>query len=194
MEFKDKINYFIKQVNQSVHDTMDEQTNNYEEILQKDFENFKKQVDENYSARLESEKNALRKETNRNISKISFDYQHDLYVREEKLKESLFKKFHIVLDEYKSTQEYVDHLKRMIQSVQEYAKDEKYDIYIDPSDKSLLSELEQFSNEKLNISDRKFIGGIRGVIREREILLDYSFSTLLYRVEHNFSITEGISA
>lgn len=193
MELEEKMNYFVEQVNSKAENIIDEQINTYQDSLEKDYEVFKKQVDESFSDRLIAEKDSLRKENNKSMSKIRFNQQHELYVQEVKLKESLFEKFHQVLNEYKNTSEYVEHLKKMIQTVQEYAKEELYDIYIDPSDKQLLSELEDFSNVTLNISDREFIGGIRGVMRERGILLDFSFSTLLTRTEENFSITEGLN-
>ena len=193
MELEDKMNYFVEQVDARAEDTIEKQMNNYQESLEKSYETFKKRIDESFSDRLEAEKNALRKENNKQMSKIRFNHQHELYVQEEKLEKSLFEKFHQVLNEYKTTTEYVEHLKKMIQSVQEYAKEELYEIYIDPSDQHLRAELEEFSKVELNISDRDFIGGIRGVVRERGILLDYSFSTLLTRTEENFSITEGLS-
>ncbi len=193
MELEEKMNYFVEQVDARAEDTIENQMNNYQETLENDYETFKKRVNASFTDRLEAEKNALRKENNKQISKIRFNHQHDLYVQEEKLKKSLFEKFRRVLKEYKETNEYVEHLKKMIQNVQEYAKEEPYEIYIDPSDQQLLAELEEFSNVELNISDRDFIGGIRGVVRDRGVLLDYSFSTLLTRTEENFSITEGLS-
>lgn len=193
MELEDKMNYFVEQVDLTIQDITETQLNNYEENLKKDYESFKKRVDNSFADRLSAKKNALRKETNKKLSKIRFNHQYELYVEEEKLKKSLFEKFHQVLNEYKRTDEYIRHLKEMIQSVQEYAEEEHFDIYIDPSDKHLVSELEDFSNIQLNVSDREFIGGIRGVIKERGILLDYSFKTLLTRIEENSSITEGIS-
>jgi len=193
MELEEKMDYFVEQVDARAEDTIENQMNNYQETLENDYETFKKRVNASFTDRLEAEKNALRKENNKQISKIRFNHQHDLYVQEEKLKKSLFEKFRRVLKEYKETNEYVEHLKKMIQNVQEYAKEEPYEIYIDPSDQQLLAELEEFSNVELNISDRDFIGGIRGVVRDRGVLLDYSFSTLLTRTEENFSITEGLS-
>lgn len=193
MELEEKMDYFVEQVDTRAEDTIENQMNNYQETLENDYETFKKRVNASFTDRLEAEKNALRKENNKQISKIRFNHQHDLYVQEEKLKKSLFEKFRRVLKEYKETNEYVEHLKKMIQNVQEYAKEEPYEIYIDPSDQQLLAELEEFSNVELNISDRDFIGGIRGVVRDRGVLLDYSFSTLLTRTEENFSITEGLS-
>lgn len=192
MELEEKMNYFVEQVQLKAEDTIEKQLNTYQETLEKDYEAFKKRIDESFSNRLEAEKNAFRKENNKTMSKINFNHQHEFYLKEEELKVSLFEKFRQVLSNYKNTSEYTEHLKKMIQTVQEYAQEDPYDIYIDPSDKHLLLELEEFSDVKLHISDRDFIGGIRGVIRERGILLDFSFSTLLLRTEDNFSIEEGI--
>lgn len=193
MELEDKMNYFVDEVNLKIKNTTEQQMNTYQESLEKDYVDFKRRIDASYSDRLEAEKSALRKENNKKISKIRFNHQHELYVQEEKLKRSLYDKFYNVLNEYKETDEYVEHMKKMIQSIQEYAQEELYNIYIDPSDEHLLSDLEEMTNAKLDISDRKFIGGVRGVTRERGVLLDFSFSNILARAEEDFSITEGIS-
>ena len=193
MDLEEKIDYFVDEVNVKVKNTMEEQMTAYQESLDKDLKDFKRKIDASFADRLESEKNAARKENNKAISKIRFNHQHELYVQEEKLKKSLYDKFENVLNEYKETDEYKEHMKKMIQSVQEYAQDELFDIYIDPSDEYLLSDLEEITNAELNISDREFIGGVRGVARERGILLDFSFSTLLTRAEEDFSITEGLN-
>lgn len=193
MDLEEKIDYFVDEVNVKVKNTMEEQMTAYQESLDKDLKDFKRKIDASFADRLESEKNAARKENNKAISKIRFNHQHELYVQEEKLKKSLYDKFENVLNEYKETDEYKEHMKKMIQSVQEYAQDELFDIYIDPSDEHLLSDLEEKTNAELNISNREFIGGVRGVARERGILLDFSFSTLLTRAEEDFSITEGLN-
>src|SRR5699024_10702526 len=193
MDLEEKIDYFVDEVNVKVKNTMEEQMTAYQESLDKDLKDFKRKTDASFADRLESEKNAARKENNKAISKIRFNHQHELYVQEEKLKKSLYDKFENVLSEYKETAEYKEHMNMMIQSVQEYAQDELFDIYIDPSDEYLLSDLEEMTNAELNISDREFIGGVRGVARERGILLDFSFSTLLTRAEEDFSITEGLN-
>jgi len=193
MELEDKMNYFVEHVDSKIEDTLEKQMNNYQKSLEEDYEIFKERVDESFADRLEAEKNAMRKENNKSMSKIRFNHQHELYVQEEKLKKSLFEKFHQVLNDYKDSTEYIHHLKDMIQEVQAYAKEEYYEIYIDPSDKHLLPKLKKLTKTELNVSDREFIGGIRGVMRKRGILLDFSFSTLITRIEDNFSIPEGLS-
>ena len=68
MELEDKMNYFVKEVNLKIKNTTEQQLNTYQESLEKDFQNFKRKVDASYSDRLEAEKNALRKENNKNMS------------------------------------------------------------------------------------------------------------------------------
>ena len=52
-------------------------------------------------------------------------------------------------------------------------------IYINPSDENRRSGLEDASRVQLTVSSEDFIGGIRAVIRERNILIDNSFKTQL---------------
>src|SRR5699024_9141252 len=98
-DLEEKIDYFVQQVNLKVEDTIDEQMNAYQESLDKDLKDFKRKTDASFADRLEAEKNAARKENNKAISKIRFNHKHKL-------------------NEYKETDEYKKHLKKMNQSIQ----------------------------------------------------------------------------
>lgn len=79
----------------------------------------------------------------------------------------------------------------MLKNIQAYAGREKYDLYIDENDSHLRSQLESYASHPIIISDRPFMGGIRAVLRERQILVDYSFLTFLDRLKENFVIKEA---
>ncbi|MFR5505939.1 MAG: hypothetical protein ACLTHY_02445, partial [[Ruminococcus] torques] len=48
---------------------------------------------------------------------------------------------------------------------------------INPSDEKKRTELEKETGAKLTVSAEDFIGGVRAVIRSRNILMDHSFKT-----------------
>lgn len=53
----------------------------------------------------------------------------------------------------------------------------------------MIETLFEETNANIQISDREFLGGVRGVLKDRQVLIDYS-STLLANVEDSFTIKE----
>ncbi|MED5769088.1 hypothetical protein VYH72_10730, partial [Streptococcus anginosus] len=101
--------------------------------------------------------------------------------------------FEAAIQTYKESPAYLDQLKEVVKNILDFAQGEKCDIYLDQSDANLQAELKEAVQHDITLSDRDFTGGIRGVMRERNILLDYSFSTLLNLEDENFTIKEVIN-
>ena len=64
-------------------------------------------------------------------------------------------------------------------------------IYINPSDEPRQAALEAATGTRLTLSSEDFIGGTRAVIRDRNILIDNSFYTLLRNEYDRFIFTGG---
>ena len=64
-------------------------------------------------------------------------------------------------------------------------------IYINPSDEKKRSDLEDATRVRLTISAEDFIGGVRAVIRSRNILIDNSFKTQLRNQYDKFMLLGG---
>ena len=61
----------------------------------------------------------------------------------------------------------------------EFCRNDELTIYINPTDEKKRSDLEDATRVHLTISTEDFRGGVRAVIRSRNILIDNSFSTQL---------------
>lgn len=192
MDLEDKFAYFETQVNQQAQDIIDEQVNQYRATLQKDYDEFVKNTNQEFDAKFENAKKDMRKELNKNISQSQIHLQRDLYLQEEKLKKSLFAEFNDALQNYMQTDEYRNQLVVMINNLKDYAEKNREElvVYINHSDQGLHETLLEETNANIQISDREFLGGVRGVLKDRQVLIDYSFSTLLANVEDNFTIKE----
>ena len=68
---------------------------------------------------------------------------------------------------------------------------EKMTIYLNPSDARWKDYLEEHTGMKLTISKEDFIGGVRAVIHERNILVDYAFKGALENESQKFSFKGG---
>ncbi|WP_198434541.1 hypothetical protein [Aerococcus mictus] len=191
MKLEEKMAYFKDQVTQQSQSEIDQQINQYRQTLEDDYQKFQEQTDETFAHRLVNEKEALRKENNKAISQIQINQQRELFLTEENMKLTLFKTFTKQIESYQESEAYIEQLKKMLKNIQAYAGREKYDLYIDENDSHLRSQLESNASHPIIISDRPFMGGIRAVLRERQILVDYSFLTFLDRLKENFVIKEA---
>lgn len=192
MDLEDKFAYFETQVNRQAQDIIDEQVNQYRATLQKDYDEFVKNTNQEFDAKFENAKKDMRKELNKNISQSQIRLQRDLYLQEEKLKKTLFAEFNDAIQNYMQTDEYRNQLVVMINNLKDYAEKNREElvVYINHSDQGMLETLLEETNANIQISDREFLGGVRGVLKDRQVLIDYSFSTLLANVEDSFTIKE----
>ncbi|MCT1797491.1 MULTISPECIES: V-type ATP synthase subunit E [Aerococcus] len=192
MDLEDKFAYFETQVNQQAQDIIDEQVNQYRATLQKDYDEFVKNTNQEFDAKFVNAKKDMRKELNKNISQSQIHLQRDLYLQEEKLKKTLFAEFNDAIQNYMQTDEYRNQLVVMINNLKDYAEKNREElvVYINHSDQGMLETLFEETNANIQISDREFLGGVRGVLKDRQVLIDYSFSTLLANVEDSFTIKE----
>lgn len=192
MDLEEKFAYFETQINEQAQATIDEQVNSYKATLQKDFDEFAERTQNEYDIKFENAQKDMRKELNKNTSQSQIYQQRDLYLQEEKLKKSLFSEFNNAIQDYMKTDEYSAQLVKMIHNLKGFVEDsdEEFVIYINHSDQHLLNQLKEKTDANIQISDREFIGGVRGVLKERQVLIDYSFTTLLANVENNFTIKE----
>lgn len=192
MDLEDKFAYFETQVNQQAQDIIDEQVNQYQATLQKDYDEFVKNTNQEFDAKFVNAKKDMRKELNKNISQSQIHLQRDLYLQEEKLKKSLFAEFNSAIQNYMQTDEYRNQLVVMINNLKDYAEKNREElvVYINHSDQGMIETLLEETNANIQISDREFLGGVRGVLKDRQVLIDYSFSTLLANVEDSFTIKE----
>lgn len=192
MDLEDKFAYFETQVNQQAQDIIDEQVNQYRATLQKDYDEFVKNTNQEFDAKFANAKKNMRKELNKNTSQSQIHLQRDLYLQEEKLKKTLFAEFNDAIQNYMQTDEYRNQLVVMINNLKDYAEKNREElvVYINHSDQGMIETLLEETNANIQISDREFLGGVRGVLKDRQVLIDYSFSTLLANVEDSFTIKE----
>ncbi|MCI6735053.1 MAG: V-type ATP synthase subunit E [Aerococcus urinaeequi] len=192
MDLEDKFAYFETQVNKQAQDIIDEQVNQYRATLQKDYDEFVKNTNQEFDARFVNAKKDMRKDLNKNISQSQIHLQRDLYLQEEKLKKTLFAEFNDAIQNYMQTDEYRNQLVVMINNLKDYAEKNREElvVYINHSDQGIIETLLEETNANIQISDREFLGGVRGVLKDRQVLIDYSFSTLLANVEDSFTIKE----
>lgn len=112
---------------------------------------------------------------------------------QQELKDKIFEEAYALVNDYMKTAEYDDFLLRCIHNAIVFTNGEEMTINLNPSDEEKRSSLEDATGIHLTISAEDFTGGIRAVIRSRNILIDHSFKTALRNEYDKFLFSGGDS-
>lgn len=164
---------------------------NYRDALQKVFEDHKEETLRQTETRIKAETVSAKQQLNRAMAKSQIELKREQGKVQQQLKDQIFKEAMALVEDFMRTGQYEDYLVKCIHKAVSFAPGETMVIYINPSDELRRSELEDATGIKLTISAEDFIGGIRAVIRSRNILIDNSFSTALRNEYDKFLFTGG---
>ena len=137
---------------------------------------------------LKNESEYLIRDKNKRISDESLKLRRAVTKKTNEHEKIIFQKVEQKLLDFMKTPAYLDLLKEQIQYALDYAKGEEMELYINESDTDKKNSLEQMFNCSIQISNTDFMGGIRAVIRNRNVLIDNSFATKLAEERESFTL------
>ena len=117
--------------------------------------------------------------------------QSETRVRAESVTE-LFEEVQLKLLAFMRTEEYKEVLIRYIEKAAQFASGMAMTIYINPSDADKKTYLEERTGMTLTISKVDFIGGVRAVVPEKNVLVDYAFKGALENEYQKFQFRGGV--
>ncbi len=164
---------------------------NYREALEKVFKDHKEETLWQSETRIKAEQSNARQMLNQASARTQLELKKKTGKVQVELKDKIFEEVHTLVQDFMQTKEYEDYLVKSIRKATEFAPGEEMTIYINPSDEKRLSDLESITGTRLTVSTEDFIGGTRAVIRERNILIDNSFKTLLRNEYDKFIFSGG---
>lgn len=167
----------------------------YRDALEKVLQDHKVEAQRQSEIRIKTETINAKQQINQSLAKAQLDLKREQSKIQQDLKDKIFKETLELVHDYMKSADYPDFLIRCIRDALTFANGSSMTIYINPSDESLKSSLEEATGTQLTISTEDFIGGVRCVIRDRNILIDHSFKTQL-RDEYDkflFSGGDGIA-
>ena len=91
------------------------------------------------------------------------------------------------------TPEYLEYLSQRIQEARDFAGEDALVVYLDPADQNWIPELAARFGFAPVVSREAFMGGMRAVIRSKNILIDNSFATLLREAKEEFVFAGGMT-
>lgn len=164
---------------------------NYTSTLEDLFNKHCEETMRQSEIRVKSEANSARLKLNQISSKAQIELKRELSKVQNDLKEELFQEVRTMLADYMSAPAYVDLLCDYINQAAHFADGQAMTIYINPDDADKKEELESRTGMTLTVSRENFIGGIRAVIQEKNILIDHSFKDAIASEYDKFSFKGG---
>lgn len=155
------------------------------------FEQHKAEVIRQSETRIKAETTSVNQQLNMATSKAQLELKRELSKTQNALKLELFQEVDQLLHAYMETEEYKKLLVEYIEKAATYADGAEMIIYINPSDEDKKEYLEEHTGMTLTVSREDFIGGVRAVIREKNILIDHAFKGAREREYQKFLFKGG---
>ena len=166
---------------------------NYRAALETVFQTHQEEARRQAETRIKAEATSARLRKNQAVAKAQLEQKRELGKIQQKLKDQIFEEVLAMLKQYTNTASYVKFLEGCIFQAVQFVAGEAIVIYINESDKKLIPTLEKHTGAKLTVSHEDFKGGIRAIIRSRNVLIDHSFKTQLRNEYDAFLFTGGDS-
>ena len=149
----------------------------HREALEKIFSDHKSEMMRQGETRIKAETTNAKRTVSQALAKSQLEIKRSQGKVQQELKDKVFEEAMQLVNDYMKTKAYDDFLVKCIRKAERFAGDDPVVIYINPSDEKKRTELEKETGAKLTVSAEDFIGGVRAVIRSRNILMDHSFKT-----------------
>ena len=194
MNTEEKLQHFYDLSIESAQEDADKLADTQQKTLDHLFDEHMESKHRQAEAELKAESDKLKREFNKEISTEQLQIKRQLSEVSDNLKDKLFLEVAEKLNAFKATSEYKDMLLRQVKEAVSFAGSDPMNIYIDPTDEQFLEVLkQQFTDEHIAfyLSKESFGGGMRAVIRSKNILIDDSFLSLTSEAKEKFTFDGG---
>ena len=162
---------------QKVNEENAEALEEYENGLNKVFEDYKENATRRAELSLKLKEESLIKKKNAEVARRQMEIREETGRLQKELTEKIFAEVKGKLERYMGTGDYERYLIAQVRAAKDFAGDDEILIYIDPADIDKKNSIAAAANTTVMVSKYGFGGGIRAVIKSRGILIDQSFET-----------------
>ena len=186
MTIEEKLQHFYTaSIDSAMQEAQQVQTQ-HQEALDKIFQEHKETKERQIQSHIQAE-------INKTVSARQLEYRRLLPDKTEEIKQQLFHDVAERLAQFRSTPEYLEYLSQRIQEARDFAGEDALVVYLDPADQNWIPELAARFGFAPVVSKEAFMGGMRAVIRSKNILIDNSFATLLREAKEEFVFAGGMT-
>ena len=173
MTTEEKLQHFYEVSMDTAREEATKVLDEYKAALETEMERHKQEKQAASESQFKIDSDNAAREINKALSAEHLHIKRKLSKKQQKLKESIFAEVEELLDDFSKKPEYTDWLEDKIKQSLEIAENDSVQIYLTAKDSAKAEELTKRTGITPLISETDFLGGIRAVIPEKNILIEY---------------------
>ena len=192
MTTEEKLKHFSEVSMETAREEAQRAITEYKAVLEDEMEQHKKekQAASENQFRIEAE-NAAR-EINKALSAEQLHIKRKLSRKQQELREILFSEIQEQLRAFTKTEGYADWLEAKVKKALVIAGEDEIQISLSPEDADLIPEIEKRTGMRPLLAEDSFLGGIRAVIPQKNILIDDTLLTSFQNEKESFNYDGGL--
>lgn len=192
MTTEEKLKHFSEVSMETAREEAQRAITEYKAVLEDEMEQHKKekQAASENQFRIEAE-NAAR-EINKALSAEQLHIKRKLSRKQQELREVLFSEIQEQLRAFTKSEGYADWLEAKVKKALVIAGEDEIQISLSPEDADLIPEIEKRTGMRPLLAEDSFLGGIRAVIPQKNILIDDTLLTSFQNEKENFNYDGGL--
>lgn len=193
MTTEEKLQHFYEVSMDTAREEATKVLDEYKAALETEMERHKQEKQAASESQFKIDSDNAAREINKALSAEHLHIKRKLSKKQQKLKESIFAEVEELLDDFSKKPEYTDLLENKIKQSLEIAENDSVQIYLTAKDSAKAEELTKRTGITPLISETDFLGGIRAVIPEKNILIDNTFLTAFENEKERFNFDGGFT-
>lgn len=193
MTTEEKLQHFYEVSMDTAREEATKVLDEYKAALETEMERHKQEKQAASESQFKIDSDNVAREINKALSAEHLHIKRKLSKKQQKLKESIFAEVEELLDDFSKKPEYTDWLEDKIKQSLEIAENDSVQIYLTAKDSAKAEELTKRTGITPLISETDFLGGIRAVIPEKNILIDNTFLTAFENEKERFNFDGGFT-
>lgn len=193
MTTEEKLQHFYEVSMDTAREEATKVLDEYKTALETEMERHKQEKQAASESQFKIDSDNAAREINKALSAEHLHIKRKLSKKQQKLKESIFAEVEELLDDFSKKPEYTDWLEDKIKQSLEIAENDSVQIYLTAKDSAKAEELTKRTGITPLISETDFLGGIRAVIPEKNILIDNTFLTAFENEKERFNFDGGFT-
>ena len=193
MTTEEKLQHFYEVSMDTAREEATKVLDEYKAALETEMERHKQEKQAASESQFKIDSDNAAREINKALSAEHLHIKRKLSKKQQKLKESIFAEVEELLDDFSKKPEYTDWLEDKIKPSLEIAENDSVQIYLTAKDSAKAEELTKRTGITPLISETDFLGGIRAVIPEKNILIDNTFLTAFENEKERFNFDGGFT-
>ena len=193
MTTEEKLQHFYEVSMDTAREEATKALDEYKAALEIEMERHKQEKQAASESQFKIDSDNAAREINKALSAEHLHIKRKLSKKQQKLKESIFAEVEELLDDFSKKPEYTDWLENKIKQSLEIAENDSVQIYLTAKDSAKAEELTKRTGITPLISETDFLGGIRAVIPEKNILIDNTFLTAFENEKERFNFDGGFT-